>query len=74
MPWAVKWCREALALNAFVASINDESHKVTALDGVYYQKISSEQPQLLFDIFENIFSNIGREHYEMMMEEQIASE
>lgn len=59
---------------AFVASINDESHKVTALDGVYYQKVSSEQPQLLFDVFENIFSNIGREHYEMMMDEQIASE
>jgi len=54
---------------AFVASINDESHKVTALDGVYYQKVSSEQPQLLFDVFENIFSNIGREHYEMMMNE-----
>ncbi|MFD0837385.1 AAA family ATPase [Mariniflexile aquimaris] len=54
---------------AFVASINDESHKVTALDGVYYQKVSSEQPQLLFDVFENIFSNIGREHYEMMMGE-----
>lgn len=59
---------------AFVASINDESHKVTALDGVYYQKVSSEQPQLLFDVFENIFSNIGREHYEMMMDEQITSE
>ena len=59
---------------AFVASINDESHKVTALDGVYYQKVSSEQPQLLFDVFENIFSNLGREHYEMMMGEQIVSE
>lgn len=59
---------------AFVASINDESHKVTALDGVYYQKVSSEQPQLLFDVFQNIFSNIGREHYEMMMDEQITSE
>lgn len=58
---------------AFVASINDESHKVTALDGVYYQKISSEQPQLLFDVFKNIFSSIGREHYEMMMNEQIES-
>ncbi|QXP62720.1 AAA family ATPase [Polaribacter sp. HaHaR_3_91] len=59
---------------AFVASINDESHKVTALDGVYYQKISAEQPQLLFDVFKEIFSTIGRQHYEMMMDEQIITE
>jgi wobble nucleotide-excising tRNase len=59
---------------AFVASINDESHKVTALDGVYYQKISTEQPQLLFDVFKEIFSNIGGKHYEMMMAEQIETE
>lgn len=57
-----------------MASINDESHKVTALDGVYYQKISAEQPQLLFDVFKEIFSNIGGEHYEMMMDEQIETE
>lgn len=56
---------------AFVASINDESHKVTALDGVYYQKVSSEQPQLLFAVFKEIFKNIGRNHYEMMMDESI---
>lgn len=55
---------------AFVASINDESHKVTVLDSVYYQKISTEQPQLLFDVFKEIFSNIGRNHYELMMEEE----
>ena len=59
---------------AFVASINDESHKVTALDGVYYQKISNEQPELLFDVFKQIFSSIGREHYEMMMNEEIQTE
>jgi wobble nucleotide-excising tRNase len=55
---------------AFVASINDESHGVTVLDSVYYQKISTEQPELLFDVFKEIFSNLGREHYELMMEEQ----
>lgn len=55
---------------AFVASINDESHGVTVLDSVYHQKISTEQPELLFDVFKEIFSNIGREHYELMMEEQ----
>lgn len=55
---------------AFVASINDESHKVTVLDSLYYQKISTEQPQLLFDVFKEIFSNIGRNHYKLMMEEE----
>ncbi|WP_289024639.1 AAA family ATPase [uncultured Salegentibacter sp.] len=56
---------------AFISSINDESHKVSTLDGVYYQKISRVQPQLLFDIFKDIFESIGKEHYEMMMEEEI---
>ena len=37
------------------------------------QKISTEQPQLLFDVFKEIFSNIGRNHYELMMEEEFES-
>lgn len=56
---------------AFISTINDESHKVSALDGIYYQKIINEQPQVLFDVFLSIFKDIGREHYEMMMDEQI---
>ena len=56
---------------AFISTINDESHKITALDGVYYQKIINEQPQILFDVFISIFKSIGKEHYEMMMDEQI---
>lgn len=56
---------------AFISAINDESHKITALDAIYYQKLSNEQPQILFDVFEDIFRAIGKEHYEMMMEEQI---
>lgn len=56
---------------AFISSINDESHKVSTLDGVYYQKISRVQPQLLFKIFQDIFESIGKEHYEMMIGEEI---
>jgi len=56
---------------SFISTINDESHKVTALDSIYYQKIINEQPQLLFDIFKEIFISIGKEHYELMMEETI---
>lgn len=56
---------------AFISTINDESHKITALDSVYYQKIINEQPQILFDVFLEIFKSIGKEHYELMMDEQI---
>ncbi len=54
---------------AFISTINDESHKVSALDGIYYQKIINVHPQILFDVFLSIFKTIGKEHYEMMMEE-----
>lgn len=56
---------------SFISTINDESHKVTALDSIYFQKIINEQPQLLFDVFREIFILIGKEHYELMMKETI---
>ncbi len=56
---------------SFIATINDESHKVSALDNAYYQKIINEQPQTLFTTFASIFKSIGKEHYEMMMDEQL---
>jgi len=62
-----------LIKSSFISTINDESHSVSVLDSVYYQRISSEQPQLLFDIFKDIFKEIGKEHYELMMDEVILS-
>lgn len=56
---------------AFISTINDESHKLGALDSIYYQKIINEQPIVLFNVFLSIFKTIGKEHYEMMMEEEI---
>ena len=56
---------------AFLSTINDENHKITAMDSVYYQKIINEQPQMLFDVFVEIFKIIGKEHYELMMDEQL---
>ena len=53
--------------SAFISIINDESHKIGALDNVYYQKIINEEPQILFEVFEDIFNDIGKEHYELMM-------
>jgi wobble nucleotide-excising tRNase len=55
----------------FISTINDESHGVSPHDSVYYHKIINEQPQILFDVFKQIFKTIGKEHYEMMMGEEI---
>ena len=52
---------------AFLSDINSESHKVSVLDSIYYQRISQVQPQVLFDVFESIFKTIGKEHYDLMM-------
>ena len=51
----------------FVSMINDDSHGVSPFDNAYYQKITTEEPKILFDIFEDIFRIIGEEHYNMMM-------
>lgn len=57
--------------SSFISTINDESHKVSTFDSMYYQKIINEQPQVLFDVFKSIFKSIGKEHYEMKMGETI---
>ena len=53
--------------HAFASMINKESHEVIPTNTIYYQNIIKEQPQVLFDVFEEIFSKIGKEHYEIMM-------
>jgi len=55
--------------SAFIAEINDESHGINAFDSVYYQKLSNEKPEILFNFFKDIFKGIGKEHYTMMMNE-----
>jgi wobble nucleotide-excising tRNase len=52
---------------SFISMLHDESHKMIILDSIYYQRISSVHPKILFDIFEDIFKKIGKEHYELMM-------
>ena len=56
--------------SAFISIINEESHKVF-LDSTYYHRITKEQPQILYDIFEDIFKVIGKSHYDQMMGEEI---
>ena len=53
---------------AFIAMINDESHKVSPFDNFYFQKIHTANPSTLFKVFESIFNTIGKEHYDRMME------
>lgn len=57
---------------AFISTINDDSHKVTPFDSVYYQKIANEEPNVLFESFEEIFLSIGAEHYNKMMGTSLA--
>lgn len=56
---------------AFISTINDESHKIAASDSAYYQKIIAENPRRFFDVFASIFKTIGKEHYEMLMDETL---
>jgi wobble nucleotide-excising tRNase len=58
------WCE-------FISIINEESHKLGVFDAIYYQRLSSVQPKILFDIFKDIFEEIGKEHYEKMFGEVI---
>jgi len=53
--------------SAFISTINKESHEITVLDSTYYHRITNVQPQILFDVFKEIFESIGKEHYELMM-------
>jgi hypothetical protein len=59
---------------AFISMINDESHKVSVLDDAYFQKLSTEQPLTLFNVFKEIFKAIGRKYYELMMDEELLLE
>ncbi len=71
-PWASLSNEDTNNMNydiksAFISMINDESHKIGALDNIYYQRIINEEPTILFDIFKEIFDDIGIEHYNSMM-------
>jgi wobble nucleotide-excising tRNase len=54
--------------SAFISMINDESHRIGALDNIYYQRIINEEPNILFNIFKELFDEIGLEHYNLMFE------
>lgn len=60
---------EYILCSSFLSAINDSSHKSSPLDDFYYQRIVSQTPESLFFAFEKIFSEIGKDHYRLMMAE-----
>lgn len=44
---------------AFISMVNDESHKVSPFDSVYFEKIHKETPEKLFAMAEAIFDGNG---------------
>lgn len=55
--------------SSLISEINDTSHKVSPLDDIYFTRITNVTPNSLFDVFKLIFKEIGKEHYELMMNE-----
>ncbi|MXO05366.1 AAA family ATPase [Flavobacterium sp. HBTb2-11-1] len=53
--------------SALMSEINDGSHKISALDNIFYQRVLNEVPQNLFTAFEMIFREIAEPHYNAMM-------
>lgn len=60
---------EQIVASAFISFINDESHAVSVFDDMYYTSLINQEPSVIFTVFKSLFENIGKEHYEMMMDE-----
>jgi len=54
--------------SSLISELQDGSHKVSPLDEIYFTRVMNEEPQKLFDVFNIIFEEIGKEHYLIMME------
>lgn len=61
---------EYIVESAFISFINDESHCASVVDDIYYSNILRQDPTVIFNAFKALFKNIGRNHYEMMMDEE----
>ena len=61
---------EYIVESAFISLINDESHGAAAMDDMYYDSIVKQEPAVIFKAFKSLFKEIGRTHYEYMMDEK----
>lgn len=60
---------EYVVESAFISFINDDSHGVAVFDDMYYANIIHQEPHVIFTVFKELFKQIGRNHYEVMMDE-----
>lgn len=60
---------EYVVESAFISFINDDSHGVAVFDDMYYANIINQEPSVIFSVFKELFKRIGRNHYEMMMDD-----
>ncbi|MCD0477559.1 AAA family ATPase [Chryseobacterium sp. LC2016-29] len=60
---------EYLVCVSFLSNINDESHKVSINDEMYYNRLCDESRQIAMTSFKLFFEKLnGSSHYEMMMQ------
>ncbi|WP_426477675.1 AAA family ATPase [Chryseobacterium sp. CBSDS_008] len=60
---------ENLIITALISQMQDESHRVSINDEIYFTRISEEPKDIALKSFEMIFENIGgKTHYDKMME------
>ena len=56
-------------LYSLVIQINDGSQFLSLMDSLYYQNVTQEVPSNLFHAFEVIFEHMGRDYYDVMMDD-----
>ncbi|WP_114821487.1 AAA family ATPase [Chryseobacterium sp. KLBC 52] len=60
---------ENLIITALISQMQDESHRVSTNDEIYFTRISEEPKDIALKSFEILFENIGgKTHYNKMME------
>lgn len=60
---------ENLIITALISQMQDESHRVSINDEIYFTRISEEPKDIALKSFEMLFENIGgKTHYDKMME------
>lgn len=53
---------------SLLSMLHDGSHKINPNEEIYYHETDDSMRENIKSIFENLFSKIGKEHYNMMMQ------
>lgn len=49
---------------SLLSQVNDGSHKLSINDEMFYSKVSEENREIIISVFENLFCDIGKDHFE----------